>query len=148
MGRRPRSCSSCNRCSACCGLWPFSHAFFYVAQCEVDHETAKSIVLHESDAGSVVGMGAKKLCCDLEWVDAHAGHDHGDDHDDHGDDGTDVDGAAGRAAVTFAAAAWVVAVGALSLLHSNCLHGACTQYAYCGPSCVAPSLVWYFHMAS
>ena len=28
LGGRPRSCSSCNRCRACCGLWPFSHAFF------------------------------------------------------------------------------------------------------------------------
>ena len=29
MGWRPRSCSSCNKSSAWCGFWPFSHAFFY-----------------------------------------------------------------------------------------------------------------------
>jgi hypothetical protein len=33
---------------------------------EVDR-TALSVVLHESDTGAVVGMNAKKLCCDLTW---------------------------------------------------------------------------------
>jgi hypothetical protein len=30
-------------------------------------QSAKSIVLHESDANAIVGMNAKKLCCNLIW---------------------------------------------------------------------------------
>jgi hypothetical protein len=36
-------------------------------------ETAKSIVLHEADDNAVVGMGAKKLCCDLVWEEHDSG---------------------------------------------------------------------------
>lgn len=35
---------------------------------EVDR-SAVSVVLHESDDGAVIKMGAKKLCCDLVWTD-------------------------------------------------------------------------------
>jgi hypothetical protein len=47
---------------AVCNAWPIRNP--------ADDPThgARSVVLHESHENFVVGMGARKLCCDLEWT--------------------------------------------------------------------------------